>query len=148
MELAKRKQELRLDINPDAEIAIITDLSIIAELYGIARPSPPILKIMAQDIISTYPFLTSKEIITAFRLASQDKIQVSLNLYGKPLNAFLINQILISYCKYRNKIRAAQIEQKMLLERKNEVRNVGQCPKDVSDAFSKMVKDTSKKLKL
>ena len=145
MELIVRKQELRLDVNPDSKSELIKDLAIIAELYGIARPSPMILNILSEDVISAYPHLNSKEIIIAFRLASQSKIKVSLELYGKPLNAWLINQVLVSYGVYRNQQRRKNQENKLIEERRNKKRNISQCPKEISESFDQMIKNTTKK---
>ena len=107
--------------------------------YGIKKPEIEITKMMALDILENYPRLRLNDLTKAFKLAAQGKIEVSLELYGKPMNGWLINQILKGYKRYmqRKKKEAQRIMSKQKLLSSD--RSVAQCPEEISKKFDELI---------
>ena len=96
------------------------DLKLISELYGIPQPTDLACVEMVKVIIQCYPTLRQQDIKHAFQLAAQGKLNVSLELYGKPMNLWLIHQVLTSFLKARNKeIKMLKEKQRILELEKN-----------------------------
>lgn len=116
--------ETRIAERPHKDVLfeIGNDLKVICELYGINQPRTEVLALIAQDIISEYPSLRRSEVVQAFKLAAKGRIKVSLDLYGKPLNLWLVHQILQVYYKERNKVLKEYNERKRREEWQNEPR--------------------------
>ena len=123
---------------------IAVTIGFAARYYGIKEPDNDVLKILALDIVDSYPDLRKDELMEAFKLASKQKIDVSLDLYGRPMNAWLVHQIVRAYMIWRGK-QARQLREQEKF--KDDSRNIAQCPPEISKKFDELKRKYSIKEK-
>ena len=151
IEVGEYLQEKPISEIPNVHRDIAKDLILMAEYYGIKQPSTEMAQMMSLDILDTYPHLRQKDVVRAFKLAARGKIKISLELYGKPMNGWLVNQIIQAFIQYMNKLRREHKEKLKREELLNAKRNVGQCPEEISKANDERLKaidELTKKMKI
>ena len=123
----------------DPHIDISQELILMSGYYGIKEPSVEVLKLMSLDIVNEYPNLRQGDVTRAFKAAAKGDINVSLELYGKPMNGWLIHQILRAYIQMLNKRKKKYLQDKKRKELLNAKRSVAQCPEEISKKFDELI---------
>ena len=133
---------------PDAHKNISQELILMSGYYGIKEPSIEVLKLMSLDIVNEYPHLRQGDITRAFKAAAKGDINVSLELYGKPMNAWLIHQIIGAYIQMLNKRKKKYLQERKRKELMEQKRFVAQCPEEISKKFDELIKKYDSKKRI
>lgn len=117
-------------LNPEKLVASLSMLiQGLADSYGARHQLTDFQLTESIDMIeSKYSHLGLEEIVTAYRMAFSDRLDLSskeMEMYGK-YSVAQLSKVLNAYCRYRRKIHAAMIEEKhkKSLETRNEQRKV------------------------
>lgn len=139
--LEKLQATPKISEYPDGAKDIAKTIAFASDYYGIKRPTDEVLKVLAMDVVNSYPTLRKDELMEAFKLASKQKINVSLELYGRPMNAWLVHQIINAYWLFRSK----QVKNARALNGFENVRE--KCPEEISKSFDTMLIKAQQKAK-